>query len=559
MTNITKTKKIFFLIYIIFIISIIVLFEFFLRILHYGIDTNVFIKHKFVDDYYVENPKFLNKYHPNLIDEAYSDPRSLMKIKKDKDVKRCFVVGGSTAQGFPFESNHSFGKMTELVLNAIQDKDKFEIINVSYSAMSSFYVKDVTLKLLKYQPDMVIIYAGHNEYYGTFGYLSGKYKFLKDLYIYLREYKIFQLIDNTIKKLKKRDLSSDLMQKQYNNKTIDKSDQIDDKTSKIFIDNIMKVVKEYKKRDIPVIIVEPVSNLINMPPFKSKYFDLNKELIMEYYNAIIEKNRSKANDCRIKSENYKKDAILMYLNCINDIIFNNKIDIEALKMAKDYDNVPFRARSALINDLRKSINNYKNIYYIQLEEKLLQNFGPAIFGKQLFSDHLHFNLNGNWIVSYYIAEKIIEIYDYNVKEKLHALYNSVNSAQLKKLLTISDLNEIISNNIINGILTDSPFKEMIIKPDLNSLILSDNQLSKNEKLIDSLKSSDQNSYYNIVYKYYLDNNKYEEAVYFLKSIIFCFPNNADVYLKISDVYAEMHNEDRAMYFKNIYKNLSGIK
>lgn len=558
MTN-NKTKRIFLFIYIIFIIFIVLLLEIFLRMIHYGIDTNVFVKHKYAKEYYVENSKFLNKYHTNLIDEAYSDPRTLMKIKKDKEVKRCFVIGGSTAQGFPFESNHSFGKMTEMVLNGIQEKDKFEIINVSYSAMSSFYVKDVSLKLLKYQPDMVIIYSGHNEYYGTFGYLSGKYKYLKDLYIYLREYKIFQLIDNTIKKIKKRDLSSDLMQKQYNNKTIEKNDEIDDNTSKIFIDNIKKIVKVYQKRDIPVIIVEPVSNLINMPPFKSKYFDKNKELIMEYYEAIIEKNISKANDCKIKSEDYQDDAILIYLNCINDIIFNNKIDIETLKIAKDSDNVPFRARNALINGLRKDINYSKNIYYIPLEEKLLQNFGPSIFGKQIFCDHLHFNLNGNWILSYFIAEKIIEIYGYKDTEKIRALYNNVNSAQLKKLLTITDLNEIIANNIISGILIDSPFKEMIIKPDLNSLILSDNQLVMNEKLIDSLRNSDQNSYYNVVYKYYLDNNKYEEAIYFLKSMVFCFPNNADIYLKLSDVYTLMRNEESSIYFKNIYKSLSGIK
>jgi len=50
--------------------------------------------------------------------------------------------------------------------------------------MSSYYVKDLAAKLRKYAPDFIVVYSGHNEYYGTIGALTGGNYFTKNLYLF---------------------------------------------------------------------------------------------------------------------------------------------------------------------------------------------------------------------------------------------------------------------------------------------------------------------------------------------------------------------------------------
>jgi len=54
-------------------------------------------------------------------------------VKKDSRVIRGFLIGESTPEGFPYKPNQSFGKMTEMALNAVQSNRIFQIHNVSYS------------------------------------------------------------------------------------------------------------------------------------------------------------------------------------------------------------------------------------------------------------------------------------------------------------------------------------------------------------------------------------------------------------------------------------------
>jgi len=44
-----------------------------------------------------------------------------------------------------------------------------EIINLCLTAVNSYTISDFAKQVSKYEPDAVLIYAGHNEYYGALG------------------------------------------------------------------------------------------------------------------------------------------------------------------------------------------------------------------------------------------------------------------------------------------------------------------------------------------------------------------------------------------------------
>jgi len=43
------------------------------------------------------------------------------------------------------------------------------VVNVGISAISSYMVLNFVNELVQYQPDLFVLYMGHNEFYGAFG------------------------------------------------------------------------------------------------------------------------------------------------------------------------------------------------------------------------------------------------------------------------------------------------------------------------------------------------------------------------------------------------------
>jgi tetratricopeptide (TPR) repeat protein len=103
-------------------------------------------------DYYVTNPHF----------GAYINKQSFLRVKP-ADVTRIFVVGGSAAYGFPCTEEYGFSGYIRRALDQAAP-NRFEIINAAGMSFGSHRVLDVLKDVTLYDPDLVIIYSGNNEY-----------------------------------------------------------------------------------------------------------------------------------------------------------------------------------------------------------------------------------------------------------------------------------------------------------------------------------------------------------------------------------------------------------
>jgi len=566
-----KKNIIFTLIYFFLIIFIILLVEIILRILNYGINTNIFIKAKYIP-YYVENPYFINKYHPGFIKEAYSDERTIFNVKKDKNEIRCFVIGGSTAQGWPYDSNHSFGKISEVFINKLlegpfQKKERVNVYNVSYSAMSSYFIRDAAIKLLKYKPDFLIIYAGHNEYYGTFGYGSRGNYWTKNLYLRLKEFKIFQLLINILKIEKPLvdKNNKNLMAQLFANKTFEYDEKRDKSIASDFIKNIDYVVKKYNRYKIPVIFVSPISNLISMPPFKGKDDDKYKDLIYNYLSVINKRDKEGILKFYKETEGIKDNANILYLRAMSELVLKLKEDKDILLSfinAKDRDLIPFRARNILVDKLREYANSkkYYNFYFIDLEKEYFESAGLMGFTNNYFVDHLHFNFDGQFFLSYFIVKKFFEIHSYRDFGNLIEAYNSADIKKLKKFIFFTDLNELYVESTISSLTKKPPYDKMLISYSSPSLISSDNELLKDKELIETLnKERDWKNVFGIVVNYYLDKKEYNKAIEYVNSFIFSYPGKYEGYYKRAQIYELIGEIEQAKEDYKIAYLLSGKK
>ena len=98
----------FYLVLVLIPILFILLLEVFLRIINYGNSYDEFVTiSKDYPDELILNPKITTKYFNNLNSFPTPTPDGFTKIKKE-NAFRVFILGGSSAQGWPFGATASF-------------------------------------------------------------------------------------------------------------------------------------------------------------------------------------------------------------------------------------------------------------------------------------------------------------------------------------------------------------------------------------------------------------------------------------------------------------------
>ena len=90
-------------------------------------------------------------------------------IEKSANTYRILCLGGSTTAGFPFDGHVPFPQQLRFLLRQTDPQTRFEVLNLGISAVNSFTFVDLLPELFDMQPDAVLIYMGHNEFYGEFG------------------------------------------------------------------------------------------------------------------------------------------------------------------------------------------------------------------------------------------------------------------------------------------------------------------------------------------------------------------------------------------------------
>ena len=99
---------------------------------------------------------------PILRGEVFNDQS--FAASKPEDGLRIFTVGGSSAFGFPWGANASFsGVLQDVLTQAYPDRD-IEVVNAAGVSYAMHRLNLVVRELVQYEPDMLIVYSGHNEF-----------------------------------------------------------------------------------------------------------------------------------------------------------------------------------------------------------------------------------------------------------------------------------------------------------------------------------------------------------------------------------------------------------
>ena len=272
-----KTPNLFYIVSILLPIIFLIVLEILLRIINYGYDFNQWVDAG--QGKYIINPNIGKKYftsgefNPNTIEDVFDQ-------HKKSDSFRVFVLGGSSAQGFPYNPMGSFSRYIRKRLELTYPNTKIEVVNISMTAVNSYTVLDLLPGVLNQKPDLILIYAGHNEYYGALGVGSvqsfGSSRTLIKLMLYINEYKITQLVRNSIQRITSIFISEKsvqpkgtLMSRMAKDKYIILDSEEFNAGLQQFKYNLIDILHLIKEKDIPVILGRLVCNLKDQKPFIS--------------------------------------------------------------------------------------------------------------------------------------------------------------------------------------------------------------------------------------------------------------------------------------------------
>jgi len=505
-----KTPKWFFVVMILIPVMFFVLLEFSLQLFNYGKDIPQWVDAS--RDKYIINPEIAYRYF-NQVKNIPTTIEDVFDQQKKPNAFRVFVLGESSAAGFPYMPMGSFSRYIRKRLELNYPNNTIEVVNISLSAINTYALLDLLPEVLTQKPDLILVYTGHNEYYGALGVGSmeslGTSRTVVKLILYLNKYKTIQLIRDILSSflsaLKDESvndepgtLMSRMAQDQYINLNSDKYNL----GLEQFEDNMRDIIQMIQAHNVPVIIGELVSNLKDQKPFISTPTD----------------NSPTANQVFLEANKKYENG------------FFNQAD-SLYRLAKDLDGLRFRA-SEKVNKIIEKLSKDFNIKYVKNDSVFCAASPNGIVGDNLMTDHLHPNIDGYLLMGKAYYEAMIE------KNILPKNQKAIWPATIQDSLTrvnfvFSDLDSLIGNSRILLLKNDWPFIDKSKKKSREVLFQPKNYLdSINLQVVINNKLSWANAHLTVA-ENYLKQNDFKNYFKHMDILIYQYPIVVEYYDRTS--------------------------
>ena len=369
-----KTPRWFYLILILLPVVIVIFLEFSLRLFNYGRTYDQWIPSG--EGRLTLNPEIAFRYFYNSERVPSANHNYFDEIKKE-NAYRVFVMGGSSAAGFPYSPNGAFSRYIRKRLELLYPEKQIEVVNIAMSAINSYALRDMLPGVIEKEPDLIIIYAGHNEYYGALGVGSveilGDTRFIVNTVIWLNRFKTFELLRDILKSVSgwfSTPVKSDgtLMARMSQRQLIPFNSEKYFAGIKQYEGNLRDILEMTREKNVPVILGRLVSNLKDQKPFESIYegqFPAADEVFKSAFNEL--------NSGRLRSA---------------DSLFRSAKDLDALR---------WRAPEK-INQIIEELGKDFNYPVVSLDSVFNIESKYGVVGDDLITDHLHPNFKGFQII-----------------------------------------------------------------------------------------------------------------------------------------------------------------
>lgn len=347
-----------------------------LRLFWRGGAIPVFVRAPIRGDYLVANPQLARRWFafeslpPAPIGEPFAR-------RKPERAVRVFVLGESSTAGFPYPRNVTFSRLVRDVLRDGLPGDSVEVINLGIAATNSFAMVDIAGDVVAQQPDAVLIYAGHNEWYGALGVGSteswASNPALVRAALRLQRLRIGMALRRLIIAARGRSAANapdpgavSLMETLARDKDMPFGGEAYHQGLTQFAGNLDHLIRRFRDAGIPVFIASLASNLRDQPPLNSRNNGAADSAYRDAQRALAARDTVRART--------------------------------AFQSARDLDVVRFRAPTAF-DSVIKAVAQRRGAAYVPVSESFAAASPGGIPGNNLFLEHVHPTAEGYALIA----------------------------------------------------------------------------------------------------------------------------------------------------------------
>ncbi len=99
--------------------------------------------------------------------EAYAQNDITFPVEKPAGGFRAFCIGGSASAGWPHHGGQYYSTYLQQALQNAYPGQSIEVLNVSAHAYASYRVRAIFHDVIRYDPDVILIWSGNNEFVET--------------------------------------------------------------------------------------------------------------------------------------------------------------------------------------------------------------------------------------------------------------------------------------------------------------------------------------------------------------------------------------------------------
>lgn len=350
--------------------------------------------------------------------------------KKPKNTVRIFCFGGSTVYGRPYDGRTAFPRWLKELLTVSCPDRRFEVINAGGISYASYRIVPIVKECLDFEPDLTILYTGHNEFLErrTYAGMFDQGATLVNVRAVLDRLHVYRALQALLLPAIDRDdgaesdsgaaaghsdarVTRPVLEEEVT-AVLDRSAGLDlyhrdtefsNAVAEHFEHNLRRIVGLCRDADVPLLIVKPSSNLKDFSPFKSEH----SEGLSTEQSKHIEEKLKQARDSI--DSNRPDEALTVLGECIaQDPLYaeSHFLRGRALVGTKDYAQALsafVRARDLDVCPLRCTTPLLERIVKVaQSEDVPLLDFGATlkarmkaegsrtgIPGDESFMDHVH--------------------------------------------------------------------------------------------------------------------------------------------------------------------------
>jgi tetratricopeptide (TPR) repeat protein len=341
------------------------------------------------------------------------------RVKPDNEF-RIFVLGGSSVQGYPYPYNVAFPALLEIILNNMLAGKTCTVMNCGVTALNSYALIEFTDELLDYDPDLLVVYSGHNEFYGVFGSGSAlsfsRNRRVTRCIMHLQKQALYQAFRTVITRLRGENNQTGpetgLIEVMAREQSIPSDSETVKATLQTYEENLGDICDRAAASLVPVMLCTVVSNREGLSPMHAIAQHPDKSLEKLVNTGLTHLATRNGHDLlETGKQLIDRDpdyAWGYYLLGKAQLLLNETSSgCDNLVRASDLDGLRFRAHSGqekIIMRMGSAPND--PVESVDLRQVFAEASGHGCPGYDLFVDHVHPTAYGHFLIATEIAQSI---------------------------------------------------------------------------------------------------------------------------------------------------------